>query len=123
MIVQLESSNFDATVLTDGIAVIDSWAPWCAACKDFDQVFAAAAERHRQHVFASLNTHEQDELAKRLRITHIPTIILFRDGLLLLRQPGHLTASEIDEMIQKAESLDMQQVRTDMEQREQSRSA
>lgn len=123
MTVEITSTNFDDRVMNGGIAVIDCWAPWCAACEDFEPVFKTAAERHDQHVFATLNTHENGELAKRLGIKHIPTIILFRDGLLLLRQPGHLTLDEIDVMIEKAESLDMQRVRRDMEQREQANSA
>jgi thioredoxin 1 len=113
----LDKASFEERVLAEGIAVIDCWAPWCAACRDFSRVFEAAAERHAEHLFATLNTHENEELTKRLKITHIPTIILFRDGLLLLRQPGHLTAGEIDEIVSKAEGLDMERVRSDMERR------
>jgi thioredoxin 1 len=120
MLVNLEQTNFDDLVRSQGIALIDCWAPWCGACKDFTPVFEAASQRHPDHVFAKLNTHVNDELTKHLKVSHIPTIILFRDGLLLLRQPGHLTAAEIDEVISKAESIDMDQVRSDMEAREQS---
>jgi thioredoxin 1 len=120
MLTTLDGDNFSEITQGGGIALIDCWAPWCAACKDFTPIFEAAAERHSKHVFAKFNTHENDELTKHLKVTHIPTIILFRDGLLLLRQPGHLSASEIDEVIEKAESIDMDQVRSDMEAREQS---
>jgi thioredoxin len=117
MLVEVNRSNFDACVMTEGIALIDCWAPWCAACKDFTPTFEAAAERHASHTFAKLNTHEEGDLAKKLKVHHIPTIILFRDGLLLLRQPGYLSQEEIDEVVAKAEGLDMEQVRTDMEKR------
>jgi thioredoxin len=120
MTLALDIASFEERVLADGIVVIDCWAPWCSPCRDFTPIFEAAAKRHDEHLFATLNTHENEELTKRLKVSHIPTIILFRDGLLLLRQPGHLTADEIDEIVAKAESLDMVQVRTDMEQREKS---
>jgi thioredoxin-like negative regulator of GroEL len=117
MLIDLVESNFEDSVISEGIALIDCWAPWCAACKDYTPTFEAAAERHASHVFAKLNTHDQSDLAKRLKVSHIPTTILFRDGLLLLRQPGYLNADEIDQTISTAEGLDMTQVRADMEMR------
>ena len=117
MLIDLHADNFDEEVMSDGIALIDCWAPWCAACKDFTPIFGAAAERHPNHTFAKFNTQGDEELTKKLKISHIPTIILFRDGVLLLRQPGHLSGDEIDEVIGKAESVDMDRVRSDMEKR------
>jgi thioredoxin 1 len=117
MLVDVNSSNFDASVMSEGIALVDCWAPWCAACKDFTPTFEAAAERHPSHTFAKLDTQDQSDLATKLKVSHIPTIILFRDGLLLLRQPGYLSHDEIDEVIAKAEGLDMDHVRADMEKR------
>ena len=117
LLVDINSSNFDEHVMSEGIAMIDCWAPWCAACKDFTPTFEAAAERHASHTFAKLNTQEEDELTKRLKVNHVPTTILFRDGLLLLRQPGYLTHDEIDQAIATAEGLDMERVRADMEKR------
>jgi thioredoxin len=117
MLIDLEESNFESSVMSEGIALIDCWAPWCVACKDFTPTFEAAAERHSAHTFAKLNTQDQDELAKKLKVSHIPTTILFRDGLLLLRQPGYLNRAEIDQAIATAEGLDMARVRVDMEKR------
>lgn len=117
MLVDLEETNFEDCVMSEGIALIDCWAPWCAACKDYTPTFEAAAERHASHIFAKLNTHDQEDLAKKLKVSHIPTTILFRDGLLLLRQPGYLNQAEIDQAIATAEGLDMAQVRADMEKR------
>ena len=117
MLVDLEETNFEDCVMSEGIALIDCWAPWCAACKDYTPTFEAAAERHASHTFAKLNTHDQEDLAKKLKVSHIPTTILFRDGLLLLRQPGYLNQAEIDQAIATAEGLDMAQVRADMEKR------
>jgi thioredoxin 1 len=117
MLVELSSSNFETDVMSEGIALIDCWAPWCGACKEFVPVFEAAAERHPDHIFAKLNTQSEEELTKKLKVSHIPTVILFRDGLLLLRRPGYLSPEEIDEVIKTAENLDMAQVRADMDQR------
>ncbi|MEE4270323.1 MAG: thioredoxin family protein [Thermoanaerobaculales bacterium] len=111
----LDKSNFDHLVLGDGITLIDCWAPWCQGCRQFDPVFDAAAERHPSHTFAKLNTQAESELTDKLGIKHIPTLILFRDGILLLRQPGHAPAEALDEIVEKAEGLDMDQVRAAME--------
>ena len=113
--IALELADFDSLVLTEGIVLIDCWAPWCRGCKDFDPVFEAAADRHPDHTFAKVNTETEDELRKRLGVKHIPTLILFRDGILLLRQPGHAPAEALDEIVEKAEALDMDQVRAAME--------
>ena len=117
MLVELNSANFEACLMTEGIALVDCWASWCAACRDFTPTFEAAAERHPSHTFAKLDTQDQSDVAKKLKVSHIPTIILFRDGLLLLRQPGYLSHEEIHEVIAKAEGLDMEHVRTEMEKR------
>jgi thioredoxin 1 len=117
VLVDINNSNFEACVMSEGIALIDCWAPWCVACKDFTPTFEAAAERHPSHTFGKLNTQVESELTKRLKVNHIPTTILFRDGLLLLRQPGYLTRDEIDQAIVTAEGLDMERVRSDMEKR------
>lgn len=117
MLVDLHRVNFEECVMSEGIVLIDCWAPWCGACKDFTPTFEAAAERHPEHTFAKLDTHAEEELTKKLKVSHVPTIILFRDGLLLLRRPGYLSEAEIDEAIGTAEGLDMEQVRADMEKR------
>jgi thioredoxin 1 len=117
MVLDLKNTNFEEAVMGEGIALVDCWAPWCAACKDYSPTFEAAAKRHPTHTFAKLNTKDQIDLAKDLKVNHIPTTILFRDGLLLLRQPGYLKHDELDQAISTAEGLDMARVRADMEER------
>ena len=117
MLVDVNNSNFEARLMSEGIAFVDCWAPGCGACRQFTPTFEAAAKRHPSHTFAKLNTQDESDLTKKLKVTHIPTTILFRDGLLLLRQPGYLSREEIDEAIATAESLDMERVRADMEKR------
>jgi thioredoxin 1 len=120
---KITDSTFDDIVLTDGVVLIDCWAPWCQGCKQFDPVFRAAADRHPDHTFAQVDTQAESELAKKLGVTHIPTLILFRDGILLLRQPGYVPAEGLDEIVDKAAALDMDHVRREMEKEEQVTSA
>jgi thioredoxin 1 len=113
--IELSTTNFDEIVLRDGIVMVDCGAPWCAACRDFAPVLEAAATRFERHVFATLDTQAEPGLTEKLRVSHIPTLILFRDGILLLRQPGYVPAEGLDEILAKTESLDMDQVRAEME--------
>ncbi|MEX1312433.1 MAG: thioredoxin family protein [Candidatus Sulfomarinibacteraceae bacterium] len=116
--IALDQANFDQQVLTEGIVMVDCWAPWCQGCGEFEPVFDAASERHPAHTFAKVNTKTEGELTKKLGVKHIPTLILFRDGILLLRQPGYVPAEGLDEIIEKAEGLDMDHVRAGMEKEE-----
>ncbi|MCU0303416.1 MAG: thioredoxin family protein [Thermoanaerobaculales bacterium] len=111
----LSSTNFDEVILGEGIVLIDCWARWCTACKDFAPVFEAAAARFERHRFVTLDTQAEPELTEKLGVSHIPTLILFRDGILLLRQPGYVPPEGLDEILDKAESLDMDHVRAEME--------
>jgi thioredoxin 1 len=118
MTITLDQTNFDQQVLGEGIVLIDCWAPWCQGCGEFEPVFESAAQRHSTHTFAKVNTQNESELTKKLGVKHIPTLILFRDGILLLRQPGYVPAEGLDEIIEKAEGLDMDHVRSEMEKEE-----
>jgi thioredoxin 1 len=111
----ITDENFDELVIGGGIVLLDCWAPWCKGCKDFDPIFEAAAERHPGHTFGKVNTGEHKALTKKLKIQHIPTLIVFRDGILLMRQPGHAPAEALDEIVEKAAALDMEYVRSEME--------
>lgn len=111
---QLGLKNFDEIVDSEGICLIDCWASWCKGCKEFTPVFEAASERHATAVFATLDTGSEAELTSKLGVKHIPTLILFRDGILLLRQPGHVLAEGLDEIVEKAQALDMDHVRSEM---------
>ena len=109
--VDLHEENFDEVIESDSVVLIDCWAPWCQPCKDFTPVFDEAAERHPSHVFAKLNTHAEPELTSKLKIKHVPTLVLFRGGILLYRQPGYAPGEGLDEIVEKAVGLDMDVVR------------
>jgi thioredoxin 1 len=106
-IVELDQPTFEALVGSPGIVFVDCWAAWCGACKSFRPVFEDAARRHPTCTFAKVDTQQHKALAAALGIEHIPSLVLYRDGLLLFNQPGYFDAAGLDEIISQAESLDM----------------
>ena len=109
--INLDSSNFETTVLAEGIVLIDCWASWCGACKTFAPIFEAVSEAHPKHIFAKVDTEAEKDLTAKLGIEHIPTLLLYREGILLFRQPGYYEQDELQGIVQQAESLDMNAVR------------
>jgi len=112
-VVALTAETFDATVKGDGIVVVDWWAPWCGPCRKFGPVFDAAADRHDDIVFAKVDTEAEQSLAARAAIMSIPTLMVFRDGVLVFAQPGALPAAALDDLVAKVRALDMDAVRSD----------
>ncbi len=108
----LDSTNFGQFVMQDGIVIVDCWAPWCGPCKMFGPVFEATAEKFPQHMFAKLNTDDEKELSQQLQIQSIPTLMIFRQGILLFRQSGAVPGPQLEEVIGQVEALDMAEVRT-----------
>ena len=112
--VELTKENFEATIQNHPIILVDFWAPWCGPCRAFAPVYEAASEKHPDVVFAKVNTEEQQELAGAFQIRSIPTLMLFREQIILFSQPGTLPASALDEILAKARTLDMDKVRQDI---------
>ena len=114
-IVHINQDNFNSTVEAKNITLIDCWASWCGACATFDPIYKRAAERHPKHIFGKIDTQTEKALIKELGIEHIPSLLIYREGILLFRQPGYYTEEELEDIVQQAESLDMNEVRTYME--------
>ena len=111
MTVALTVKNFESIVDKDGIVVIDWWAAWCGPCRMFAPIFEAASKRHGDVTWAKIDTDAQQELAGMFQIRSIPTLMLFRDGVLLFERAGIMPAAALDDLIARAREVDMQDVK------------
>jgi thioredoxin len=112
--IELTKHNFEDTVQKNNIVLVDFWAPWCGPCRAFAPIYEAASAKHLDVVFAKVNTEDEQELAGAFQIRSIPTLMLFREQIILFSQPGSLPASALDEILDKVRTLDMDQVRQDI---------
>lgn len=96
------------------MVIVDFWAPWCGPCRSFAPAYEAASEKHPDVVFAKVNTEEQQALAGYFQIRSIPTLMIFREKIIIFAQPGALPASTLEQIIEKAKSLDMNEVRKEI---------
>jgi len=109
--VALTAENFNQYVEKDGVLVIDWWAPWCGPCRTFGPIYDKASEQHADVTFGKVNTEEQPELAGTFQIQAIPTLMVFRDQVLVFARPGAIPAAALDEIISQVRALDMDDVR------------
>jgi thioredoxin 1 len=113
-IIELTRDNFAESINDHPFAVVDFWAPWCAPCRAFAPVFAAAAARYPEVRFAKVNTEDQQELAGHFNIRSIPTLMIFRDNVIVFSEAGALPASALDQVLNSAKALDMETVRREI---------
>jgi thioredoxin 1 len=117
-IVELTQENFESTVRGNPMVIVDFWAPWCGPCRGFAPVYEQASEAHPDVVFAKVNTDEQQELAGSFGIRSIPTLMVFREQVILFQQAGALPGSALEQVIAQAKALDMQKVHDELKEQE-----
>ena len=116
--IALTEDTFEETVTKPGITLVDWWASWCGPCRMFGPVFQAASEKHQDITFGKIDTEDQQGLSGAARITSIPTLMAFRDGILVFSQPGALPAASLEQLIQAVRDLDMDKVRAEVAQQQ-----
>lgn len=118
--VALTSDTFEEIVGKSGITLIDWWASWCGPCRTFAPVFESSSEQHPDVTFGKIDAEDQQDLSAAAGITSIPTLMAFRDGILVFRQPGSLPAAALEQVIKAVQDLNMDEVRAEIERQRES---
>jgi len=110
-VVELNKDNFEQTVTDSEFVIVDFWAPWCGPCRSFAPVFEKISEEYDNIVFAKVNTEDEQEIAMHFQIRSIPTLMMFRDKIIIFSQPGAMPEGAFKELVDRAQDLDMDDVR------------
>lgn len=112
--VELTADTFESTIRNNDIVIVDFWAPWCGPCRSFAPVYEQSAAKHGDIVFAKVNTEQEPTLAGQFSIRSIPTLMVFREQIILYSQAGALPASSLEDVVAQTLALDMDQVRAEV---------
>ena len=113
--IEVTKDNFEEIITGNDIVLVDYWAPWCGPCRQFAPVYESLSEEHGDIVFAKVNTEDERELAGHFQIRSIPTLMVFREQIIVFAQPGALPPAALSSVIEKVRKLDMDMVRKDIE--------
>ena len=113
--VELNEQSLEKTVVENDIVIIDFWAPWCGPCKSFGPIYEEVSEKHPDIVFAKVNTEEEQAIGAHFQIRSIPTLMIFREQVVLFSEAGMLPAKALEELIEQVKSLDMVQVKAEID--------
>ena len=118
-VIELSQVNLDDTINNNEIVIIDFWAPWCGPCIQFAPTFKEISEKVDGVTFAKVNTEDEQELGAQFQIRSIPTLMIFRDGIGIFSQPGSMSGKDLEDLLEKAKSIDMDEVRKELEDQKQ----
>jgi thioredoxin len=121
--VELTKDNFEKIITESPMVIVDFWAPWCGPCRGFAPVYEKAAETHADVIFGKVNTDQEQELAGAFNIRSIPTLMVFREKVVLFQEAGALPASALEQVISQAKALDMAKVHQEIADRDRSKAA